>query len=362
MSITKIKIGSFSFDTPVFPAPMCGITDVPFRAMLSKFGTPVLYSEMLASHATILDYRNEYVKKTTLKEKNKIPFIIQIAGCTPDVMSEATKVAIDRGADIVDINFGCPVKKVVNSYAGSALMKDEKLSADIIKSVVKTATIVNKTPVTVKMRMGWDDAHLNAGNIVKIAESEGVQMTTIHCRTRKQMYSGKADWKFAKTIKEIAKIPILVNGDINLQNIDTAIDQSSANGVMIGRALYGKPWLIADCMSHLENSFAYDDKKNNDANYRENKNNDNAKYNSTINDTNNKSSFKTHKPEDLWNDCIKEHMLRIFDFYPRNNAIGFAIKNLYFYSQGIPNSADFRSKLSKCNEKNEILNIAESFF
>ena len=125
--MNSIKIGNFSFDVPVFPAPMCGITDVPFRAMLSKFGTPILYSEMLASRATILDYRNEYVKKTTLKEKNnKIPFTIQIAGCDPNVMSEATKVAIDCGADIVDMNFGCPVKKVANSYAGSALMKDEK--------------------------------------------------------------------------------------------------------------------------------------------------------------------------------------------------------------------------------------------
>ena len=320
-----ISIGRFNFDYPVFPAPMCGVMDAPFRAMLLKFGVPLLYTEMIASHATILKCRQKYVKQATLKESNDVPFVIQIAGCEPNIMSEATKIAVDYGADIVDMNFGCPVKKIVNSFAGSALMKDEKLASEIIQSVAKTANKLN-IPATIKMRIGWDDNHKNALNIAKIAESEGIKTITIHCRTRSQMYSGKADWTFAKYLKNNIKIPIIVNGDINLQNIDEALKISNADGVMIGRALYGKPWLIADCISHL------------------------------------KGENKTHQPKHLWEECIKEHLERIFDFYPIANAIGFAVKNLYFYSQARVGGANFRSKLSKCKTKEDIFSLAEEFF
>jgi len=323
--MSKIKIGKFSFDYPVFPAPMCGIMDAPFRAMILKFGTPLVYTEMIASHATILQCRKEYIKQATLKETDKIPFVVQIAGCDPDIMATAVSVAVDRGADIVDLNFGCPVKKIVNNFAGSALMKDEQLARKIIEAVAKEAKKMN-IPVTIKMRIGWDEQHKNAVNIAKIAENEGVETVTIHCRTRMQMYSGKADWEFAKTLKNSINIPVIVNGDINLQNIDIALKTSNADGAMIGRALYGKPWLIADCISYL------------------------------------KHERKTHKPTDIWNCCIKEHLDRIFDFYPIANAIGFAIKNLYFYSQGIENSSNFRSLISKCKTKKEILLIAEDFF
>ena len=319
-----IQIGKFNFNYPVFPAPMCGIMDAPFRAMILKFGTPLLYTEMIASHATILECRQKYVKQAMLKETNKVPLVIQIAGCDPFIMGEATKIAVHAGADIIDMNFGCPVKKIVNNFAGSALMKDEKLSGKIINAVVKSAEKLN-VPVTIKMRMGWDEQHKNAVNIAKIAENEGVKTITIHCRTRTQMYGGSADWSFAKILKDNIKIPVIVNGDINLQNIDDAINKSKADGVMIGRALYGKPWLIADCISYL------------------------------------KGEKIQHKPKNLWNDCVKEHLERIFDFYPISNAIGFVIKNLYFYSQGIKEGAKFRSKISQCKTKDDILLEAENF-
>ncbi len=323
--MNAIQIGKFNFNYPVFPAPMCGIMDAPFRAMILKFGTPLLYTEMIASHATILECRQKYVKQAMLKETNKVPLVIQISGCDPSIMSEATKIAVHAGADIIDMNFGCPVKKIVNNFAGSALMKDEKLSGKIIHAVVNSAEKLN-VPATIKMRMGWDEQHKNAVNIAKIAENEGVKTITIHCRTRTQMYGGSADWSFAKKIKDSVKIPVIVNGDINLQNIDDAINKSKADGVMIGRALYGKPWLIADCISYL------------------------------------KGEKIQHKPKNLWNDCIKEHLERIFDFYPISNAIGFAIKNLYFYSQGIKEGAKFRSKISQCKTKNDIFLEAENFF
>ena len=315
--MSKIKIGNFIFDYPVFPAPMCGVMDAPFRAMLLKFGSPLLYTEMIASHATILECRKKYIKQATLKETNNVPFVIQIAGCNPEIMGEATKIAVEQGADIVDMNFGCPVKKIVNSFAGSALMKDEKLSAEIIKSVVKEATKLS-IPVTIKMRMGWDEQHKNAINIAKIAENEGVKTVTIHCRTRNQLYSGKADWNFAKELKNQIKIPVIVNGDINLENIDIALQQSSADGVMIGRGLYGKPWLIADCISHL------------------------------------KGENKKHKPNNLWEDCIKEHLEKIFNFYPLQNAIGFAIKNLYHYAKENLHRHSAELRISACHRTHRL--------
>ena len=326
--MSYISIGGFSFDYPVFPAPMCGVMDAPFRSMLMKFGTPILYTEMIASHASILENRKQYIKNATLKEEVNVPFVIQIAGCSPEIMGEATKMAIDRGADIIDMNFGCPVKKIVNSYAGSALMKDEKLAKEIIKSVVKIANNANK-PVSIKMRMGWDNEHLNALNIAKIAEEEGVKMVVIHCRTRNQLYSGKANWGFAKNLKNALKIPVIVNGDIDLNNFQDALKISNADGVMIGRALYGKPWLISDVIDKWKNNGILE---------------------------------QSNKPKDVWKECIKEHLERIFDFYPKNNAIGFAIKNLYFYSQGIAESANFRSTISKLNMKEDIFKVAEEFF
>lgn len=332
----SISIGKYLIDYPVFPAPMCGVMDAPFRAMLLKFGVPLIYSEMIASHATILEQRKHYVEQAMLKEEcltydKKIPFVIQLAGCNPDIMSRATDIAIDMGADIIDMNFGCPVKKIVNSYSGSALMKDEDLSKRIIQAVCKVG-VKRGIPITIKMRMGWDNEHLNAVNIAKIAEEEGVKTITIHCRTRNQMYTGSANWVFANKLKQSLKIPVIVNGDINYNNILDALKISNADGAMIGRALYGKPWLIADCVEKLK-----------------------------IADNPHQKAI-TYKPKNLWKDCIKEHIERIFDFYPEKNSIGFAIKNLYFYSREMKNGANFREKISYLQNKKDIISVSERFF
>jgi len=222
-------------------APMSGVTDWPFRRAVRRCGGGLVVTEMIASAAVLRDVRSE-MRKLKTEAKSEAPLSIQLAGWEPLVMAEAAKICADLGATFIDINMGCPAKKVTGKLSGSALMRDPHLAGAIMAAVVNAVDV----PVTLKMRLGWDDDSLNAPILAKMAEDTGIKMLAIHGRTRCQMYNGAADWgKIADVVNRV-DIPVVANGDITcLDTVRRAVAESGAAGVMIGRGAQGRPWLLA---------------------------------------------------------------------------------------------------------------------
>jgi tRNA-dihydrouridine synthase B len=320
--LKPIRIGPIEVASPVILAPMTAVTDLPFRRAVKRFGAGLTVSEMIASQAMIRETRQSLQK--ALWDPCEEPVSMQLAGCEAKVMAEAAKLNEQRGAAIIDINMGCPVRKVVNGWAGSALMRDLNGAAAIIEATVKAV----KVPVTLKTRMGWDHHSLNAPELARIAEDLGVQMITIHGRTRCQLYKGEADWAFVQRVKEAVSIPVIVNGDIHsLDDAREALRQSGADGVMIGRGAYGRPWFVAQAMAELGGG--------------------------------------GHRPDPSLDEQLAT-MLRQYDemleLYGTQTGVNLARKHVGWYTKGLPGSAELRNTVNQQDDPKVVVRMLQDFY
>ena len=311
-----IKIGIFDLPNQLFVAPMAGVTDRPFRKLSKRLGAGYADSEMVTSRLDLM--KTLKTSRRTCHQGEVGPIAVQIAGTDPEMMAEAALYNLQRGAQIIDINMGCPAKKVCQKWAGSGLMKDENLALSIIDAVVKVCQPF-EVPVTLKMRTGWSESTKNALSIAKAAESAGVQMITVHGRTREQGFGGFAEYQTIKAIKNAVRIPVVANGDVDSpQKAKAVLEFTKADALMIGRAAQGRPWIFREIAHFLSTS----------------------------------SELAPPLIEEV-RGLLLEHLQEHYDLYGSFIGVRSARKHISWYTKGLQGSVEFMRELNKIENTSE---------
>lgn len=317
-----VQIGPYTLKNNLFLAPMAGVTDRPFRQLCKQVGAGMAPSEMVSSNSLL--WGSEKTLRRANHEGELEPRSVQIAGADPRMMADAAKYNVDRGAQMIDINMGCPAKKVCNVMAGSALLQDERLVERILESVVGAVEV----PVTLKIRTGWDTAHRNGVNIARIAENSGIRLLAVHGRTKACLYKGDAEYDTIAAIKMAVKIPVIANGDITSpEKAAQVLQYTGADGVMVGRAAQGRPWIFREIDHFL------------------------------------KTGRKLAEPSvEEVRDTLLGHLDNLYSFYGEHTGVRVARKHISWYSKGHPGSAAFRQTANRVDSAKEQLAVTRAFF
>jgi tRNA-dihydrouridine synthase B len=324
MILNKLKIGPYELDSPFVLAPMAGVTDKPFRRLCRHFGAGMTTSEMTTADTSLWQTPKSRHRLDLDLDLDAEPVAVQIAGSEPDQLALAARACVDRGAQIIDINMGCPAKKVCRKLAGSALMKDEALVARILDAVVAAVNV----PVTLKMRTGWDPAHRNGPQIARIAEDSGIQSLAVHGRTRACRYQGEAEYETIARIKQAVSIPVIANGDLATPEKSLEVLRlTNADGLMIGRGAQGRPWIFRELLFYCENR-----------------------------------AQKVPLDKNELRAIMLAHLDDLHRFYGEKRGVRVARKHLTWYCDKLANADEFRYRAVRVNSASEQLRLAKEYF